>query len=92
MKIQTSNVLVFTFKVESLLANGANHTARTDIQGETPLHIAARHGNVEGLRKLLEGGADVNVRDIHGRTPLHLAVSADAVAAFKVCANRIKSD
>ena len=72
------------FKVESLLSNGANHSARTDIQGEAPLHLAARHGNVEGLKKLLENNADSNIRDIHGRTPLHLAVSADAVGAFKV--------
>ena len=71
-------------KVESLLSNGANHSARTDIQGEAPLHLAARHGNVEGLRKILESGADANIRDIHGRTPLHLAVSADAIGTFKV--------
>ncbi len=57
------------------------------MQGETPLHLAARHGNMEALRRLLVSVADANARDLHGRTPLHLSVTADAIGAFKVGVN-----
>ena len=63
---------------------GANHGAQTDVHGESPMHLAARYGNAEGVKKLLRGGADANARDIHGRTPLHLAVTGDRSGAFKV--------
>lgn len=40
---------------------------------ETPLHTAARMGQAEAARLLLEHGADPNVRDSCRNTPLHAA-------------------
>jgi ankyrin repeat protein len=39
----------------------------------TPLHHAARFGNVDAVRWLLEHGADVNAIAYNGFTPLHLS-------------------
>ena len=39
-------------------------------QGETPLHVAARTGDVEAIRALLRNGVDLNARRDDGRSPL----------------------
>ena len=48
-----------------------------DDRGWTPLHIEARKGNLKQVRRLLDEGANVNVRALgpkfRGATPLHLA-------------------
>lgn len=41
----------------------------------TPLHLAAKQGNLEAVRNLLAKGVDVNARDRLGLTPLHEAVA-----------------
>ncbi len=46
--------------------------------GETPLHVAARHGRKEVAAFLIEKGADVDVRGDISWTPLHLAAQAGA--------------
>ncbi|MBC6416137.1 MAG: ankyrin repeat domain-containing protein [Bdellovibrionales bacterium] len=40
-------------------------------EGETPLHVASRRGDIEFVKLLLGSGADVNARDRYGDTPLH---------------------
>ena len=45
-----------------------------DQQGRTPLHIAAKNGNLTLMKLYLEAGADVNARCEQGRTTLHYAV------------------
>ncbi|HEY1706974.1 MAG TPA: ankyrin repeat domain-containing protein [Rhizomicrobium sp.] len=42
-----------------------------DVFGDTPLGIAVIWGDVEAVRLLLEGGADVNARQADDMTPLH---------------------
>jgi ankyrin repeat protein len=51
-------------------------------EGWTPLHKAARVGNLDALKLLLEDfGADPNIKDdFKGFTPLHLAINEDCVA------------
>jgi ankyrin repeat protein len=55
-------------------------TPPTDIHsrnalGDTPLHVAAVRGDVQGIADLISAGADLNVKGEHGFTPLHEAVS-----------------
>jgi ankyrin repeat protein len=38
--------------------------------GQTPLHFAARQGQLQAVEWLLQHGADVNARDNNGKTPL----------------------
>jgi ankyrin repeat protein len=45
--------------------------------GNTALMFAARAGNLEVARLLVEGGADVNAPTPHGTTPLSMAAYAD---------------
>ncbi|MCE2516643.1 MAG: ankyrin repeat domain-containing protein, partial [Alphaproteobacteria bacterium] len=40
---------------------------------DTPLHIAARDGDVAEIKALLAKGHDVNAKGKRGRTPLHAA-------------------
>lgn len=47
--------------------------ARLDQAGWTPLHVAAERGDVDEVRRLLAGNADVNAAAKDGRTALHLA-------------------
>ena len=58
---------------ELLLANGADVHAR-DLAGNTPLHDAARAGQVRLMRKLIAHGAKVDAKNETGITPLHAAV------------------
>ncbi len=41
-----------------------------------PIHTAAREGDVDKVRELLDQGADIN-RNSRNGTPLHVAVLAD---------------
>ena len=43
---------------------------------ELPLHVAARAGNLEMLRLLVDAGAEVDGFDVDESTPLHVAASA----------------
>jgi ankyrin repeat protein len=52
----------------------------------TGLHAAAQRGDVDTLRRLAGGGADLNARDGHGRTPLHVAAFARQHEAIRVLA------
>lgn len=48
-------------------------TEQRDKDGETALHVAARHGNLDGVYLVLVAGADVNAVSSRDWTPLHLA-------------------
>jgi ankyrin repeat protein len=50
------------------------------------LHLAAHHGDVAALRRLLAAGADVNVREAYGRTAVHVATFARQREALQVLA------
>jgi hypothetical protein len=49
----------------------------------TPLHSAARGGNVEITKFLVSKGADVDAEAIDGTTPLHLAANVE-IAKFLI--------
>lgn len=67
-----------------LLQAGADIAAR-DLNGETPLHLAAGFRNAAAVAALLEAGADVHATTRRGDTPLHDAArngSAEIVNAL----------
>ncbi|KAL6797361.1 ankyrin repeat-containing domain protein [Trichoderma sp. SZMC 28013] len=58
--------------VERLLQWHAS-TEATDVDGKTPLHLAAETGHLEAAKSLLDQGARVNVTDLHGKKPIDYA-------------------
>jgi serine/threonine-protein phosphatase 6 regulatory ankyrin repeat subunit B len=54
---------------------GVNVNARNE-NGETLLHWASYHGQLQFVRMLIDHGANVNAEDNQGRTPLHRASEA----------------
>jgi hemoglobin len=58
-----------------LLAAGATADVATGPTRGTPLHQAARQGNVSVAEALLDHGATIDARDAKGQTPLRRAVN-----------------
>ena len=54
------------------------------MKGDTPLHMAARNGNVDIAKMLLDAGADKEAKTPDGRTPYNVATARfkTAVAAL----------
>jgi ankyrin repeat protein len=50
----------------------------------TPLHMAARRGNVETAQLLLDAGADIDAKDKAGDTPLRRAVNCGKAAVAEL--------
>ena len=48
------------------------------------VHCAAKKGNTDCLRLLLESGASVDIRDTSGATPLHYAADNNHIDAVKL--------
>lgn len=61
-------------KVCLLLSHGADVNVKGR-NGNTPLHVAASNGDIDGARILLRNGADINVRNAEGETPMTLALA-----------------
>jgi ankyrin repeat protein len=61
-----------------LLANKAEVNAK-NLNGTTPLHVAASMGHKEIAESLLAHKADVNARDKDGLTPLGVAVQCGEI-------------
>ncbi len=56
-----------------LLGGGASDYARGRFH-DHPLHLAVRSGNLREVSRLLDAGADANVKDEAGHTPLRTAI------------------
>ena len=57
-----------------------------DIQGRTPIYLAASVGGTETVQLLMDRGADITLKDVELRSPLHVAIgnSATMEALIKV--------
>jgi len=66
-----------------LLERGGDPDGR-DNDGQTPLHVASREGNLGVAQQLLKFDVDVNSNDIQGRTPFQIAVEAGHVKVQKL--------
>lgn len=60
-------------RVRSLLARHPHLAVAIDGRGDQPIHHAARNGDTEIVRLLIEHGADVNARNTRGHTVLYCA-------------------
>ena len=59
--------------VKLLIDRGADVNQHDGLEKETPLHYAAKYGNVELAKLLLKAKADPKAKEFHGKTPLDLA-------------------
>jgi ankyrin repeat protein len=60
-------------KVKTLIAKRGNLNEVDEDDGNTMLFRASKEGNLEIVRLLVEGGADMDKADYDGRTPLYVA-------------------
>jgi hemoglobin len=60
---------------EILVRRGADVNTPTGAEDQTPLHMAARRGNLAVAQALLDAGAALEARDKKGETPLRRAVN-----------------
>ena len=70
-------------QVRRCLADGADLRALSQ-RGSNVLHFAARMGNAEAAKVLIEAGSNVNAQNKRGVTPIHFAGLADNAEAVKV--------
>lgn len=65
--------LADTTRVGSLLGKHPHLATAPDGRGDQPIHHAARNGDTEVVRLLIEHGADVNAQNTRGHTVLYCA-------------------
>jgi ankyrin repeat protein len=65
--------LADTARVRSLLARQPRLATTIDGRGDQPIHHAARNGDTEVVRLLIEHGTDVTARNTRGHTVLYCA-------------------
>jgi ankyrin repeat protein len=68
--------------VDLLLAEGADPLLR-DRDHNSLLHIAAEHGHIPMIQRLIEAGINVNVQAHNGATPLHIAARSGQTGAVR---------
>ncbi|MFP3023950.1 MAG: ankyrin repeat domain-containing protein [Wolbachia sp.] len=67
------NAINFLIEHIKLLGRLKSETNREDVDGNTPLNIAAQHGNKQLIELFIKSGAKI-VQNKQGNTPLHIAV------------------
>lgn len=78
------SVEVLSFLIQQGVAHDDAVPGRvTTIAGVTPLHVAAQHGRVAMVKRLLDLGAGVDVPDNFGATPLFSCLQAPPAAALE---------
>jgi hemoglobin len=75
--------------VRVLLVAGATADVASGPTQGTPLHQAARRGNVSVAQALLDHGATIDVRDAKGHTPLRRAVNCRHLEIVRLLVQRM---
>lgn len=65
-----SSLHIVDFLVQNMPSGGID---RTTVDGETALHLCARHDRAEAMKLLLRAGADPSHRNKQDKTPLDIA-------------------
>lgn len=65
-----SSLHIVDFLVQNMPSGGID---RPTIDGETALHLSARHDRAEAMKLLLRAGADPSQRNKQDKTPLDIA-------------------
>ena len=91
--VSTVEGLVFMQPTMSRLSRPATvgdpfEAALLESKGIPALHVATQAGDLEKMREILDGGADVNAIDKLERTALHDACEAENVAAAELLLER----
>ena len=71
-----------------LIDNGADINSVND-EGQTALHVGARHNRLQIMKFLLESGADFNICDNDGQTPLDIAMGQGNHNAVDILSSRM---
>ncbi len=79
-----SNEITPTIVVQELLDNGAEPNIARKSDGETPLNLAVRNGNVKMVALLLDYGANPNQKNKANETTYDIAKQLDQDVAEKV--------
>jgi hypothetical protein len=74
--------------VSAFLSGGVSVNVQNRRDGMTPLHGAARGGDVKTIEYLIAQGADLNVVDRYGDSPLENAIASNQSEASKLLAAR----
>lgn len=74
--------------VRALVGAGADVNEASGVTRATALHAAARRGNVEIVRALLDLGADLHARDRKGDTPLERAINCRKTGVAQLLGER----
>lgn len=69
--------------IKLLLDNGADPSLPEDVNGNTPLHIAANLGRINMVKLLLEKGADPKILNKAGKRPLDHAIKSETGFCFE---------
>lgn len=69
--------------VELLVQQGGADISAPNVDGDTALHFASRHGNSPIAETLLKGGANPIATSSSGATPLHMAASAGKLETIR---------
>ena len=81
LSVSAQNTYTTDKQPSSRIAVGENAMA---VEGDTPLIVASRQGNLQAVQTLLATGADVNAANTKGTTPLMAAGEAGHADVIKV--------
>lgn len=65
-----NSLQIVDFLIQNMPTGGID---RTTVDGETALHLSARHDRSEAMKLLLRAGADPSYRNKQDKTPLDIA-------------------